>query len=193
LTLTLTGIDALSRDAAAVAQLLYEATPKFFDLLPGDRSERIDLIRKLVGGRGTDMEQVVVGKEADHVVGAFAGFPATEHKKRELGSLMMIARSISHEAWNRMKEAARSYASELTAVPSESWYLARIAVAPAARGRGVGAELLAAAAVSAGARPISLHVHRTNSGAIAFYRRAGFRELESTASFLLLGREPRPS
>jgi ribosomal protein S18 acetylase RimI-like enzyme len=61
-----------------------------------------------------------------------------------------------------------------------------IATAPAARGRGIGAGLLAAAEHAArerGARALRLEVRQDNAAAIALYERAGYRRIGRYAGY----------
>lgn len=61
-----------------------------------------------------------------------------------------------------------------------------LAVAPPARGRGVGALLLSDAedcARQRGCRQIGLEVRADNSAAISLYQRAGYQELSSRANY----------
>jgi ribosomal protein S18 acetylase RimI-like enzyme len=61
-----------------------------------------------------------------------------------------------------------------------------IATAPAARGRGIGARLLAAAERAArerGCRALRLEVRVDNAAAIALYERAGYRRIGGYASY----------
>lgn len=173
-------------DVVAVADLLYDATPDFYDLFPGDRSARIAIVRQLIGRSGTDMENTAVARDGAAVVGAYAGCVSEELRERQLASLMFMARSLTPSAWNALKEAARSYSAGLPDVPPNTWYLARITVAPTARRRGVGARLLEAASRDAAGVRIALHVSGRNRGAIAFYQQAGFEEIASTDGFLLM-------
>jgi ribosomal protein S18 acetylase RimI-like enzyme len=173
-------------DIVTVADLLYDATPDFYDLFPGDRSARIAIVRQLIGRSGTDMENAAVATEGASVVGAYAGFASEELKERQLASLMFMARSLTRSGWNSVKEAARSYSSGLSDVPPNTWYLARITVAPTARRRGIGARLLESANRDAAGVRTALHVSRRNPGAIAFYQQSGFEEIASTDRFLLM-------
>jgi ribosomal protein S18 acetylase RimI-like enzyme len=75
---------------------------------------------------------------------------------------------------------------ELTpAVPADSVYVASLAVAPDARGRGVGSALMASVEAEArrrGATRLTLDVSRANAGGRAFYARLGFVEARTTAA-----------
>lgn len=82
--------------------------------------------------------------------------------------------------------AARGYAAILFRRGSAVARLYSIAVADAARGRGVGVALLQAAEDAArarGARTLRLEVRAGNSGAIALYRKHGFRNLGRIADY----------
>jgi ribosomal protein S18 acetylase RimI-like enzyme len=173
-------------DLVTVADLLYDATPDFYDLLPGDRSARSAIVRQLIGRAGTDMADTTAARDHASVVGAYAGCKSEELKERQLASLAFIARSLTRSGWNSMKDAARSYSADLPDVPLNTWYLARIAVAPIARRRGIGARLLESAHRDAFGAPTALHVSRQNTKAIAFYQHAGFKEIASTDRFLLM-------
>jgi ribosomal protein S18 acetylase RimI-like enzyme len=175
-----------SADLVMVADLLYDATPDFYDLLPVDRSARSTIVRQLIGRAGTDMEQAIAAREGPSIVGAYTGCRSEELKERQLTSLMFIARSLTRSGWDSMKDAARLYSADLPDIPPSTWYLARITTAPSARRRGIGARLLESARRDGSGAPTSLHVRRGNTEAIAFYRRAGFEEIASTDRFLLM-------
>ncbi|HMI92933.1 MAG TPA: GNAT family N-acetyltransferase, partial [Polyangiales bacterium] len=95
---------------------------------------------------------------------------------RQLASLMALLgeAGVAADAQARL----RSYRTGLVAVPPDSYYLARIAVAAEERGRGLGRELIAAferLARDSGFALASLHVTRDNASAIAFYEALGYR------------------
>jgi ribosomal protein S18 acetylase RimI-like enzyme len=173
-------------DLVTVADLLYEATPDFYDLLPVDRSARSAIVRQLIGYAGTDMEDAIAAREGPSIVGAYAGCRSEELRERQLTSLMFIARLLTRSGWHSMKDAARSYSADLPDVPPNTWYVARITTAPSARRRGVGTRLLESVHGDAFGVPTALHVSRRNTEAIAFYQRAGFQEIASTDRFLLM-------
>jgi ribosomal-protein-alanine N-acetyltransferase len=69
----------------------------------------------------------------------------------------------------------------ITSIVFEIAELQRISVTPALRRRGVAGELLAAVrdeATRQGAERLLLEVRETNTGALAFYERAGFVEID---------------
>ena len=72
-------------DIVTVADLLYDATPDFYDLFPGDRSARIAIVRQLIGRSGTDMENAAVATEGASVVGAYSGFASEELQRTAAG------------------------------------------------------------------------------------------------------------
>jgi ribosomal protein S18 acetylase RimI-like enzyme len=72
----------------------------------------------------------------------------------------------------------------VTTVGPKTAHVAQIAVDPSARGNGLGAQLVCAAAAAAGAQGyerLTLLVAASNAGAGALYERLGFRQ---TATFL---------
>ena len=69
----------------------------------------------------------------------------------------------------------------ITSIVFEIAELQRISVTPALRRQGVAGRLLAAvrdAATGQGAERLLLEVRETNTGALAFYERAGFVEID---------------
>lgn len=68
----------------------------------------------------------------------------------------------------------RARAGEVPPIAGSGYYLARVGVAPRARGGPVAGELLGAFLRQAGSRDAVLHVHADNARAVAFYQRNGF-------------------
>lgn len=124
---------------------------------------------------------------AAHLPGLLAledlGFPPRER---------WSARSWTSELTRPGNRALGAYSGELlvaagvVGVLYEDAELLRIVVAPAHRGRGVAAALLArllAEAASAGARRMLLEVRHDNISALALYGRAGFTRIDVRADY----------
>jgi ribosomal protein S18 acetylase RimI-like enzyme len=91
----------------------------------------------------------------------------------------------------RANEAALDGAVVVTTVGLKTAHVAQIAVDPSARGNGLGAQLICAAAAAANAQGyerLTLLVAETNAAAGALYERLGFRQ---TATFLAAVRRSR--
>jgi ribosomal protein S18 acetylase RimI-like enzyme len=96
----------------------------------------------------------------------------------------VIARATDGGESSRTGEAELDGAVVVTTVGPKTAHVAQIAVDPSARGNGLGAQLICAAAAAAGAQGyerLTLLVAESNAGAGALYERLGFTQ---TATFL---------
>ena len=84
-------------------------------------------------------------------------------------------------------------------VPPEAWYLSIVGVAPAAQGRGVGADLLAPTLAQARDAQVPCYLETFTPRNLPFYERLGFRALavprEPTtgSAYVLMRRDAAPS
>lgn len=122
----------------------------------------------------------------------------------DLPAILAIERASFSDPWSRssfasLLERPRVYFAVAVERPARTvvghvvtWFLldeaelANLAVAPAARGRGVGGALLAAAVATAEARGITtmyLEVRASNNAALALYGSRGFREVGRRPSY----------
>jgi GNAT superfamily N-acetyltransferase len=76
------------------------------------------------------------------------------------------------ESYARIVEYMSARAGSV--VPSDSWYLSIVAVAPQAQGRGLGAWLLAPTLAEADAAAAVCYLETFNPGSLRFYERLGF-------------------
>ena len=170
-------------DTDAVARLILEPTPSLRDLLgsveTAHRVARASFrsVRTLHSHR-----QAVVAIEGAGVVGVVIAAPGHEWRRRRAWTGLVMLRAGVARARALLRSGA--LLDRLTpAVPADSVYVASLAVAPGARGRGVGAALMAsveAAARRRGAARLALDVSRANAGGRAFYARLGFVEAGPT-------------
>lgn len=112
------------------------------------------------------------------IVGMLACMTGAELARRRLSAAYTLAKAnpavASPESARRARLASRTFAS----VARDEYYLARLTVAPEARGQGHGQwliERLFELAQGAGARNCWLEVDPDNTPAVKLYERAGFR------------------
>jgi ribosomal protein S18 acetylase RimI-like enzyme len=176
-------------DRRAIARLLYLANPQFYGGLPDEA--RIDVLAPLIGTRGTDLEPVRVIEIDGAIAGMWCGlFPAEQSAGRQLKLLALLASRLERTMWTALQQHCASYAGTLSAPPSGSLYLSRIAVAESARGRGVGRRLVDDFVAAANGAAVSLHVRADNKPAIQLYQDAGFVCRPGDRPMTLMVREP---
>ncbi|WP_158213904.1 GNAT family N-acetyltransferase [Sphingopyxis bauzanensis] len=157
-----------------MASLAHEALAPYYNRLsiPEDRlrailaDEACDPATELGAGQA----MMVNGRVAALIV----GYPADEMRARQQASLFHLLRAEVEES-EAILVAAGAQAADVTPIPSDAFYLARIAVTPVYRGTGLAETLLSSIGADQPlSMPIGLHVHRDNERAIRFYLRGGF-------------------
>jgi GNAT superfamily N-acetyltransferase len=174
---------ARAADADAVARLILEPTPSLRNLL-GSVAIAHRVARASFRSPRTlhSHRQAVVASEDARIVGVVIAAPGVEWRRRRVwtGVVMLRAGLVRARALLRSGVVL----DRLTPpVPADSVYVASLAVAAEARGRGVGSALMAAVEAEArrrGAARLALDVHRANVGGRAFYGRLGFVETRPT-------------
>jgi ribosomal protein S18 acetylase RimI-like enzyme len=170
-------------DADAVAQLILEPTPSLRDLL-GSAATAHRVARASFRSPRTlhSHRRAVVATDGAWIFGVVIAAAGAEWRHRRAWTgLVMLRAGIT-----RARALLRSGAllDRLTRpVPADSVYVASLAVAPGARGRGVGSALMAQVEAEArrrGAARLALDVRQANAGGRAFYARLGFVEADPT-------------
>ena len=132
------------------------------------------VLRALLLQPDSEFGSAQMAMQDDDAVGLVAAFPALETFARRMQVLkaMLAASPDPHGARARL----RGFEGAGRLAPQDGWYLAKLAVAPSLRGRGIGGHLLARFVEQARfeGRTPCLHVRRDNDGALALYRRHGF-------------------
>jgi GNAT superfamily N-acetyltransferase len=168
-----------------VARLMLEPTPSLRDLLGSvEIAHRVARASFRSDRTLHSHHLAAVATEGARLVGVVIATPGREWgRRRAWTGLVMLRAGIA-----RARALARSglLLDRLTpAVPADSVYVASLAVAPGARGRGVGSALMAAVEAEArrrGAARLALDVSRANAGGRAFYTRLGFVEAPRTSA-----------
>ena len=180
--------EANSSDGAVFARYLDEAADGLFAFLLGSGAEQVLARAFLVESHNLSYENVTLAELDGSIVGMVSGFTAAQYEQHS-------DRVLRQAAGLR---TVRMYAIGLLGLPffrfletigSDAYYLQGIAVAEAARGRGVGSRLIEhieEQARVAGTNRLTLHVAIENEGAQRLYRRHGFVEEARSARLLCL-------
>lgn len=168
-----------------VAGLIYDTEPTYFPLVFGrDREKALLRIENLIlaGGNAFGYENITCAVQAGRVAAILA--MQAPDAPGLLEEAFTIARAAGPVTAIRFLFAewlifAPHY---LKRAPEPEYYVSNLAVAPAERGRGVGAALLEDAvrtARSRGGRKIVLSVIAPNPPAVRLYKRTGFRTVST--------------
>lgn len=157
-----------------VAQLIFDALPDFYEMIPLDHVGILDMIATETVTEATECFAPLIARIDGMLAGVVCGFPLAELGARQQQSLLHIMRRLDRPEQKVFRTAARAAVSISPITPVEGLYVARIAVAPRFRGQGVGRAVLEAFRGRSRTATVSLHVDAGNNAAIAFYRRIGF-------------------
>jgi len=176
----------LPADGEIVSDLILQSDCGMLPALFG--ADVRSLLCRLQGARANPFsaESILVaeaesrGTEAS-VVGMLVGSLAEADRSAQLHTAILLFRWYGLEIVSRLPRLAKA-GKALESLEPDDYYVSNIAVLPEWRGRGLGKEILLAAAEearAAGARRIVLDVEGHNEAARAFYARLGFhRESE---------------
>ncbi len=165
-----------------VAGLIYDTEPAYFPLVFGrDRRKALLRIESLIRAGGTTFghENITCAVRGGRVAGLLVmqapdvpGF---------LEESFAIARAAGPVTAVRffLVEALIFAPHYLKRTTEPEHYISNLAVAPAERGRGVGAALLGDAVRRAGGGTIALNVIAPNPPAVRLYERTGFRTVSA--------------
>ena len=173
-------VRAARRDDVAAAGLLYESAAPYYDAYAGgERRARRMLARVWPHpGHTASYEISRVAVTRGEVVGVLAGFLLTESDGLANRFIALSVRRLPPWRWPGVFRHL-SAASRLTPhPPRDAFYVDGLAVAAAARRRGVASLLLDAASATAkvnGASGVALDTGLDNAGARALYEAIGFK------------------
>lgn len=176
----------LCRDLAGderqlAADLVRESFHEFYAAVDIDRQE----LNAHLAEQFSDDDSELHGAEAAFgpglgLCGIYVGYPAECRDEFQRASMLHLLGLMSDLAQDRFFDWLPQHAAGVPPIPGDSFYLARFAVAEAARGSGVADDLLKRFVSSREGLPTcSLHVHSANLRAIAFYRKRGFEPFAS--------------
>jgi ribosomal protein S18 acetylase RimI-like enzyme len=170
------------REQLAVASLIYRELPKYYNLIPLEKDDLIELIAYvLLSERANlaDYTHALISNSTKSIVGVYSAFPATELPTRDSFELMAMM-DFKEGLFNAssLKAIKQNKSTVSTNVLENSYYLSRLALAEDHRGKGLADVLLQHFFVEGKEYNLySLHVAQDNSRAIRFYEKNGFTML----------------
>jgi ribosomal protein S18 acetylase RimI-like enzyme len=166
--------------AGAVLPLLHDASRPYVDWLFGGRLAALEWLAAALRRPSSEVafERATLLLRGDGVDGFFvalAGSDLGRSRKADSLALLMQATGADRSRIHDRLAAARSL---FAPVAADEWYLSKLAVAPGARGGGLGGRLCDAyleAGAEHGFERFRLDVDAANDAALRLYERRGFR------------------
>jgi len=166
------------RHQDAVAELMIDAAAEYYQSIPMPVSQLTQLVQSQVSAPGTELESVSVLCDGEDIVGAVAVCPLLELDRRRQAGLAPVLRKLSAADRALALRRIKGHAEQIAPAQGDGWYLARFAVSPGLRRRGIGTILLQFVLRRIGnEKPIYLHVAERNLAAVNLYSKEGFRRL----------------
>ncbi len=179
----------------AAAQLIHSSFHEFYELASVSPSLVIEHIEQQYDVPGSELQGTFVALVEGRVAGVHSSLLGSNLAAAQVLSTSRLARTVPMSQKETFFVGVAELSRQLPPVPALSWYLSRFAVSPAYFGTGLAEEVLAhfSATASPDARYLSLHVSRSNTRAIAFYKRVGFSTYGGDqANYMALVREITP-
>jgi ribosomal protein S18 acetylase RimI-like enzyme len=159
--------------------LLYVSARRYYDAYAGGEAAARRLLRRVhpLPGHAASAALCRVAEADGEVVGVIAGFPAGDGEQLARRFLVVTVPRLAPWRWPRLLRHLGAAATVSPTLPAGSWYVDALAVAPAARRRGVAAALLDDAERSArelGASGVALDTGLENEPAQRLYESRGF-------------------
>ncbi len=169
--------------AEAVLPWLATAGSPYFDWLFGDGATTRRVLAAWLMQPGSELHlgRMMLASHARRVVGGYLAMPANElgasRQTDMLTALRVLGRERRAEFLARMKGAH----DFVPPVDPQDFFISKLGLAEAARGRGWGRQLLTSCledGLRQGFTRFRLNVHVGNEAAVGLYRRLGFREID---------------
>lgn len=161
----------------AAADLIYVASPHFYDLVPLPKRELLLSIADQIAVPGTEFENTYVDNQSGSLRAVVSVIDSTLLEKAKSAGLARLIRRIPANQRADFFRSLSAYSSSVAPVGEAGTYISRVTVAKFARGQGIAAAIVKAVKSFAPQQPILLHVRRDNSTAISLYRKLGFRQM----------------
>lgn len=162
-------------NALRVAQLIFDAAPQFYGLIPLPQGEILKIIESLIDAQGGELESVH-GLYGDEVPLAICSLlPSAKIAPAQMRSASSILQKLNKLDVQKFIASVRGFGKNVEEMNVDSIYVGRLAVDRVARGAGLGAEIMKIILEMNPQMDYSLHVHRENSSVIRLYTELGFK------------------
>ncbi|WP_199201824.1 GNAT family N-acetyltransferase [Mesorhizobium sp. 131-2-5] len=183
----------LTEDSRAfLGDLVYQALPELYDKVPIDRPKLNLILAAQIESPSTELSETWTVLEGEAVLGLLSVVDAGDLDLCQRTGMLDIVRHVDRDARMNFKRALEGHGSNVeTLASAEGKYLPRMAVAEAARGKGVARRLMHHVIDRYPDAPICLHVANTNAIVIKLHTSLGFQfQSESDFPIRVMVRNP---
>lgn len=165
------------------ADLIFDAFPEFYGLLPVSLDRRRSILSRQIGTPGTELENCFSVVRNDVEIALVAAISTQILIAAQQASAVSLMRALDVADRKEFATRLSGFSSAVESIRTDSIYLPRLAVVPEARGIGAGTQSMHQIMRHYGPQSYSLHVHRDNAPIIRLHSKLGFR-FQSDAPFL---------
>ncbi|UVK50242.1 GNAT family N-acetyltransferase (plasmid) [Mesorhizobium sp. AR02] len=185
--------DLSEEGKAFLGDLVYQALPELYDKVPIDRPKLNLILADQIDSPSTELSETWTLWEEGAILGLLSVVDAGELDASQRMGMLDIVRHLDRDARTNFKRALEGHGSNVETLASgEGKYLPRMAVAEAARGKGVARRLMHHVLDRYPNTPIYLHVANTNAIVIKLHKSLGFQfQSESDFPIRVLVRNPQ--
>lgn len=166
-------------DINIIAGLIYETDVDLFNLYFNNKQNAVNKIEKMIenGNNSLGYENIrVIKGSQQEIVGILVSYKGGKKLKRDIMSYFQVL-----HVWDSLKFILLDINDKLicSKLNKDDFYIAKVAVAPESRGKGIGTFILEKAikiAREKNAFRAVLDVDLENKGALKLYTRFGFKE-----------------
>ncbi|QND69117.1 GNAT family N-acetyltransferase (plasmid) [Mesorhizobium loti] len=178
---------------AFLGDLVYQALPELYDKVPIDRPKLNLILADQIDSPSTELSETWTLWEEGAILGLLSVVDAGELDASQRMGMLDIVRHLDRDARMNFKRALEGHGSNVETLASgEGKYLPRMAVAEAARGKGVARRLMHHVLDRYPNTPIYLHAANTNAIVIKLHKSLGFQcQSESDFPIRVLVRNPQ--